>query len=219
MRSAVPYLVLFVILSAGCVNDIKKVEALSERGTGVEVARNIKTYYYGPTGRLKGVLTAPVLYRYVQDTPYIVLDSGLRVDFYNDSEKVQSILTAKEGRYYERSNNIIVKDSVKVVSMGGRRILQTRQLFWDPKKQQFYTHDPATLTTPAQTIVARQGLIAPADLSWYKFMQASGELKVDSGYMAPRPDTAAAKGRSGPPKAAPGNPPAVRDTPTQRPGT
>jgi LPS export ABC transporter protein LptC len=200
-----PWLVVLLVLLAGCVNDLKKVEALSERGTGVEVAKNIKTYYYGPAGKLKGVLTAPVLYRYVRDTPYMVLDSGLRVDFYNDSDAVQSILTAKEGRYYEQSNNIIVRDSVKVVSMGGRRILRTQELFWDPKKQQFYTHDPATLTTPTQTILARQGLIAPADLSWYKFMQASGELKVDSGYMAP----------AAPPAAAPGS----KDTVTQRPGT
>jgi LPS export ABC transporter protein LptC len=201
-----PYLVL-LLFAAGCVNDLKTVEALNEKGIGVEVAKNIKTYYYGSNGNLKGLLTAPVLYRYLRDTPLMQLDEGLRVDFYNDSLQVQSVLTARKGEYYENTNNIVVRDSVVVTTDDGKR-LETDELHWDPKQQQFYTDKPATLTTPRQTIFARHGLVAPPDISWYKFRQASGQLKVDSAYFSSPADSAAGSA-----------PPNGQDTATQRPGT
>lgn len=170
-----------LLLCSSCVNDLEKVKALSEKGSGVEVAREVKTYYYGPNGKLKGILTAPVLYRYMRDTPYMDLDSGLKVNFYNDSLQLQTILTAKKGRYFEKSNDIVVRDSVVVTTVDGKKLL-TEELHWDPKKQQFYTDSPARLITASQDLTGEYGLVAPADLSWYKFMSASGELKMDSTY-------------------------------------
>jgi len=200
---------ILLLVCAGCVNDIKQVEALHQRSIGVEVAKDIKTYYYGTNGHIRGLLTAPWLYRYMKDTPYMVLDHGLRVDFYNDSMQVQSVLTAKRGEYYENSSNIVVKDSVVVTTEGGKK-LETSELYWDPTRQQFYTDKPATLTTPTQTIFARNGLVAPPDISWYKFKSASGELKMDSGYLSP---TSPPDSTSKIPNRVP------EDTVTQRPGT
>ena len=179
---------VLLLSAAGCVNDIKQVEALHTRSVGVEVAKDIKTYYYGVNGHIKGVLTAPWLYRYMKDTPYMVLDHGLRVDFYNDSMQLQSVLTAKRGEYYENTSDITVSDSVVVTTQTGKR-LSTSVLHWDPNRQQFYTDSPATLVTPTQNILARSGLEAPPDISWYKFKNASGELKMDSGYLSPTPDS------------------------------
>lgn len=203
MKRLIPYLTL-VLLCSGCVNDLKKIEALGKKNVGIEVAQNIRTYYYGSSGHLKGILTAPVMYRYVRDTPYMVMNQGIHVDFYNDSLQIQSVLTAKKGEYWENTNNIVVEDSVVVTSMGGQRILRTDKLFWDPKSQQFYTHSPATLTTPGQTIIGQNGLTAPADLSWYKFFNTSGEMKVDSNYLSP---------------SSPSDSLTSRDTTTQKPGT
>lgn len=190
------YLVtLFVglLVCSSCVNDLKKVRALSEKGLSVEVARGVKTYYYGPNGNLKGILSSPVLYRYLRDTPYMLLDSGLKVDFYNDSLQLQSILTAKKGWYYEKTNDIVVRDSVVVVTVEGRRLL-TDELYWDPKKQQFYTDKPARIITPTQDLTGKYGLVAPGDLSWYTFHSVSGSL-VDSTFRsAGQPDSTAAGG-------------------------
>jgi LPS export ABC transporter protein LptC len=198
------FLGVLLLSAAGCVNDIKQVEALHTRSVGVEVAKDIKTYYYGVNGHIKGVLTAPWLYRYMKDTPYMVLDHGLKVEFYNDSMQLQSVLTAKRGEYYENSNNITVSDSVVVTTQTGKR-LSTSVLHWDPNRQQFYTDSPATLVTPTQNIVALRGLEAPPDISWYTFKQASGELKMDSGYLSPAPDSL-----SGDSAAHPGAAPASR---------
>jgi LPS export ABC transporter protein LptC len=160
------------------VNDLKKVKALSEKGSGVEVARGVKTYYYGPNGNVKGILSAPVLYRYLRDTPYMLMDSGLKVDFYNDSLQLQTILTAKKGWYYEKTNDITVRDSVVVTTVEGKKLL-TDELNWDPKLQQFYTYKPARLITEGQDVTADSGLVAPGDLSSYRLFKTSGPLKMD----------------------------------------
>lgn len=177
MKRLFPYLALIILCS--CVNKLKDVEALSQKSTSVEIAQHIHTYYYGPNGNLKGILTAPVLYRYMLDTPYMELNQGLKVQFYNDSLQQQSVLTAKNGRYFENSNNIVVSDSVVVTTRDGK-ILETDELFWDPQKQQFYTQKPVKLTTPSQVIFGKHGLVAPPDISWYQFNSASGNIKVDS---------------------------------------
>ncbi len=173
---------LALLACSSCVNSMEEVEALSaNNNTKMEMARHIKTYYYGSNGMLKGIMTAPLLYRYMTDTPYLKLPEGLKVRFYEDSLQLQSILTAKEGIYYENSDNITVKDSVVVTTKDGRK-LETEVLHWDPKKQQFYTNKPFVWTTPTQVIHGRDGLIAPPDLSWYELKKVSGPILIDSSF-------------------------------------
>lgn len=169
-------IILGLLFCSSCVNDLNKVKALSEKGSGVEVARDIKSYYYGPNGNLKGILTAPVLYRYLRDTPYTLMDSGLKVDFYNDSLQLQSILTARKGQYFEKTSDIIVSDSVVVTTMDNKKLL-TDELRWDPKRQEFYNNKPTRIITASQDLYGI-GLTAPADLSWYKFDSVSGLLTM-----------------------------------------
>lgn len=194
-------LLIGLLLLSSCVNDLKQIKALSEKGSGVEVARGVKTYYYGPNGNVKGILSAPVLYRYLSDTPYMLMDSGLRVNFYNDSLQLQTVLTAKKGRYFEKTNDIVVQDSVVVVTVDGNKLL-TDELHWDPRKQVFYTHKPARLLTETRDVVGKDGLTAPGDLSTYTFFNPSGEMEMDSTFMSggtPDSTRAVDSGRSTPP--------------------
>ncbi len=183
MKRHLLYLFLPALLAFGsCVNSMEEVQALNAKSnTKIEMARHIKTYYYGSNGLLKGIMTAPLLYRYMTDTPYIKLPEGLQVKFYEDSLQLQSILTAKNGVYYENSDRITVKDSVVVTTKDGKK-LETDVLHWDPKKQQFFTDKPVKLTTPTQVIHGQNGLVAPPDISWYQFNKASGDIRVDSSF-------------------------------------
>src|SRR5690625_1140061 len=159
-----------------------EVNALNnEKDTKVEIAHDIKIDYFGTNGLLKGILTAPVLYRYHGDTPYVHLPNSLKVDFYKDSLQLQSVLTAKEGFYYVNTNKITVKDSVVLTTQDGK-MLETDVLHWNPKKKRFYTHHPVKLTTPTEVIHGENGLTAPPDFSWYRFYRASGDIQIDTSF-------------------------------------
>lgn len=190
VKKSFPYLFLMGMLAVSCVNDLKTVEELNATETGVEVAKDVETFYYGPGGRLKGRLTAPLLHRYMLDTPVVELNHGLRVDFYNDSLQLQSILTAKKGRYWENSNDIIVSDSVVVRNREGKR-LDCEELHWDPKKQQFFTDKPALVTTADRTFYGANGLVANQDFTWYELRNLKGTMIMDSTFLAPPADSTA----------------------------
>lgn len=184
MKNSFLYLAFCTLLALGsCVNNMEDVHELNaKKDTKVEMARQIETYYYGSKGFLKGIMTAPVLYRHTEaDTPYIDLPKGLKVKFYEDSLQLQSILTAKKGIYYPNSNNITVSDSVVVTTRDGQK-LETEVLHWDPKKQQFYTDKPFKLTQPSRIINGQNGLRATPDLSWYRLNKVSGPLFLDSSF-------------------------------------
>ncbi|GAA4301179.1 LPS export ABC transporter periplasmic protein LptC [Compostibacter hankyongensis] len=173
MKKILSCLVLFCICCGGCENDLQQVQQLNTRDIGVEVAKNIETYYYSANGQIKAKMTAPQLHRYMKNPPYMEINNGLRVDFYNDSLQVESILTAKKGYFNEGNNEMWVKDSVVVINREGRR-LDCQDLYWDAKKQQFYTHNPATITSPTEVLYGRNGLTANQDFSSYQILHTSG---------------------------------------------
>lgn len=61
-------------------------------------------------------IAAPVLSRYLIEDPYVEFNEGLHVDFYNDSNKVTSVLTANYGIRYEKELKTIVRNNVIVVN-------------------------------------------------------------------------------------------------------
>ncbi len=163
---------------------MNEVRDLNEnKDTKIEIAHHIKTDYFGTDGYLKGILTAPVLYHYETDTPYISLPDGLRVTFFKEGRQneVQSILTAQKGIYYEQNDKITVRDSVVLTTRDGK-MLETSVLHWDPKKERFFTKKKVKLTTSSEVIYGENGLTAPPDFSWYRFNRASGNIQVDSSF-------------------------------------
>jgi LPS export ABC transporter protein LptC len=165
--------ICWLLLSGSCVNDVHEVENLNRQSVQVEVAHNIISYY-SRSGKVNARLTAPLLYRYLDQQPYVLLNHGLRVEFYNDSLQVSSVLTAKKGEYFSNSSKILVSDSVVVVNRKGER-LECRELQWDAGKQQFFTNKPVKITTASETIYG-DGLLANEDFTWHEIIHPHNSL-------------------------------------------
>src|SRR4051812_23807951 len=101
-----------------CENDIQQVQALSKRKTAVEEAVNVESYY-SQSALVKAKLTAPLMLRIQSDSPAYEFPRSLHVDFYNDSTKVESQLSARYGRYMENQDKVLLKDSVIVFNIRG----------------------------------------------------------------------------------------------------
>lgn len=178
-----PYLVISCLFLS-CENNLKEVQELNTKSTGVEVARHIETYYYGGNGKLKAKLTAPLLYRYMKSAPYMEINDGLRVDFYNDSLQLESVLTARKGYYNEGENDMWVKDSVVVINREGNR-LDCEDLHWDPKNQEFFTKHFAKMTSATGITIGKDGLKANQDFSRIGFFNSHANFEIDSTLGAP----------------------------------
>ncbi len=148
---------------------MEDVEAFSQKKISKEVATQIESYM-SQGGKMKAKLTAPIMWRTQTDTPKIEFPKTLRVDFYSDSTKVESRLTAKYGRYYDRLGTVLLKDSVVVINLAKKDTLHCEELNWDRDKQIFYTDKKISIHKANGDEVYGLGLIAKQDFSEYTIL-------------------------------------------------
>ncbi|MBP9214736.1 MAG: LPS export ABC transporter periplasmic protein LptC [Chitinophagaceae bacterium] len=122
----------------GCENEIKTVQDLGKRTLGVEEGKNIESYM-SQGGKMKAKLTAPIMLRYMLDTPKVEFTKSMHVDFFDDTLAIESQLKCKYGRYLENDNKVYLKDSVIVFNRTGDT-LWTEELIWDQTKAEFFTN-------------------------------------------------------------------------------
>lgn len=144
----------------------------------VERAEEV-TIIYSKDGSTKAKLFTKN-FKHIQNTDpsYIEMSKGLKVEFYDDTLQVQSTLTAKYGKYFEQSGNVLVRDSVVITNIKKER-LNTEELVWNEKLQKFYTEKFVTITTPTQ-IIYGDGLESNQNFSVYKITNIKGMIGVTS---------------------------------------
>jgi len=169
-------LLFFCGMLASCENDLKAVDDLLQKKTGVEEAREIESYL-SEGGRVKAKLTSPLMMRYMIDSSYMEFPQSLHVDFYNEAVQVESTLDARYAKYLEYQKKIFLRDSVMVVNLQTGDTLKSRELWWDQMKEEFYTDKPAEVRQRNGNILYhRNGLRAAQDLSWRETYGNSGRV-------------------------------------------
>ena len=159
-------ILLFAITLSSCVNDVNEVNQTTQLAEpNVEHGKNIELFY-SEYGKVKVRVTAPEVTRYYTDDPYSEFTKGLHVEFYNDSMKITSTLTANYGIRYENQLKTIMRNDVQVVNENNEN-LNTDELIWDEKKHIIYSDKFVKITTPDQ-ILYGQGMEADEQLTKYK---------------------------------------------------
>ncbi|GEO10486.1 LPS export ABC transporter periplasmic protein LptC [Segetibacter aerophilus] len=147
-----------------CENDIRDVQNLNKKAINVEEAKQIESYL-SENGKVKAKLTAPLMLSYQKDTPRMEFPKSLHVDFYNDSIKIESKLSAKFGRYLQNENKVFLRDSVVVFNMKGDTLF-CRELYWDQARAIFYSDKNVIRHSPDSKIYGK-GMIADQNFKWF----------------------------------------------------
>jgi LPS export ABC transporter protein LptC len=108
------------------------------------------TIFFTDSGKTKAVLTTGHLRVYEQSNETL-LDSGLKVDFYNDLGQKTSTLTSKRGRVDDRTNNLYAIDSVVAVNDSGV-VVRTNEMVWRDKDRKITSDKFVTITSPKEQI-------------------------------------------------------------------
>lgn len=164
-----------VFLLSACENDLREVNALSEKRTSVEEGYQIESYL-SQSARMKAKLTAPLMKRYMTDSPYVEFPRSLHVDFFDDSLRIESKLDARYGKYKENEQKVFLRDSVVTFNTRGDT-LWCRELWWDQQLQQFYTNKAVRIRQPDKMIYGK-GMKAAQDISWFTLDSVSGIMQV-----------------------------------------
>lgn len=161
-----------------CENDETEVDGITKKGLGIEEATNISINYTSG-GKIKSVLTAPLML-HVQDTAsYFEFPNTLEADFYNDEGKMESVLTAKYGKYKETQSLVFLRDSVRVINLQKGDTLYCNELNWDRQRKgmEFFTDKPVRIRTKTQ-VLDGIGMEASQDFNSWHIINPTGVLEV-----------------------------------------
>lgn len=174
-------LFLVPLFFSSCENDPKEIEDWTKKAELREEAKTIESYL-SQSGVMKAKLTAPLMYRYQRDTVFTEFPQTLHVDFYDDSVRVESWLTANYGIYYDNLNKVFLRDSVMVINKEGDT-LRTPELWWDQNLQKFYTNKPSRIDGKDKHIYCRDGIDAPQDMKVFTCHFPTGPFDIKEGNM------------------------------------
>ena len=123
---------------ASCENDVDAVKALGARVGGIDVGKDV-AIYVSNDGKLGAKLTAPLMNRYLLDSSKMIeFPQSIHVDFYKDSNQIESQLSAKYAKYKETENIVFLKEDVIIFNTLGDT-LWCKEMYWDQNTGKFYT--------------------------------------------------------------------------------
>lgn len=173
MRRIIALFVLFASILTSCVNDEKKVNAVFEKKLGVDKAIDIKSYI-SQAGKMRALLTAPLLLHYQDSGSRMELPKSLHVDFFDSTLNVESKLDALYASYFETDNKIFIRDSVRVYNIKGDTLL-CKELWWDQRLEKFYTEKPVQIRT-LDMIMFGEGMSAPQNFRTFEIYKVTNSI-------------------------------------------
>jgi len=129
------------------------------------------------SGKTTAILYAGHL-RVFADSKETLLDSGVKVDFYNPDEVKTTTLTSRRGRVDDATKNLYALDSVVAVSDSGVT-LKTNELMWRNKDSKIVSDKFVTIITDKEKIQG-YGFESNQNLTNYVIYNITYTARADS---------------------------------------
>ncbi|MFM1874279.1 MAG: export transporter periplasmic protein LptC [Bacteroidota bacterium] len=170
------FLLPAIFLNTGCVNDLEEVNAITESEfLPVEVADSIQIIY-SDSARLKVILEANPLERFLGEKPDREMTRGVHVRFYNNLGMVESELRSNYAVSHENSDIMEAKEDVIVVNKKGET-LNTEHLIWEEKTEKIHTEEFVKITTQDEVIFGH-GFESNQDFTKYRIKKIKGTINL-----------------------------------------
>ncbi len=181
LRKPLAALCIVSVAFAACENSQEDVFNFNRKKLTVETAKDVNIQY-SMAGRIKAILTAPLLKRVQDSVFYAEFPNKVHVDFYNEFKQKESVLDALYARYNENDKKVFLKDSIRVINILKGDTLYCNELYWDRSRigNEFYTDKPVKVRT--RTI--RQdgtGMNASQDFKNWAITYPVGSMEMQEG--------------------------------------
>jgi len=108
------------------------------------------TIFFTDSGKTRAILNAGHIkvFSKIKET---LLDSNVRVDFYNNEDVHTSTLTSKRGKVDEKTNNLYAIDSVVAVNDSGI-VITSDEMMWRNRDRKIVSDKYVTIVSPNEKI-------------------------------------------------------------------
>jgi LPS export ABC transporter protein LptC len=132
---------------------------------------------YTDSGKLKAKIKVKKLLGYKKEGNEILkMPMGVKGEFFNDSGKIESYLTAEKGVSYQAQKITEVTQNVVVMNNKGEK-LNTEKLIWDQRKQIIYTDKFVKITTKNEVLTG-EGMESNQDFSNWVIKKPRGIISL-----------------------------------------
>ncbi|MCX6311226.1 MAG: LPS export ABC transporter periplasmic protein LptC [Bacteroidetes bacterium] len=142
---------VLLLMSAACVNDPAKVNSITKKENLPLLTEHNVDAIYSDSAKIKFHITAPELNEFEGPSPYEEMPKGIKVEFYNDSGKIDGYLSSNYAVYKKTEQIMEAKGKVVFVNTKGEK-LETEHLIWEQAKKRIHTDAYVTITTGSQII-------------------------------------------------------------------
>jgi LPS export ABC transporter protein LptC len=175
-RIAKIVLAINIFCIASCTNDIEEVQKISnEKPLPISTTKNVEMLY-SDSAQLKARIKAPLRETFFGQKPYIVFNKGIRVEFYDENQKIESVLTAKYAISYTKEDKMEARNDVEISSSNGDK-LNTNHLIWDQKANKIYSN-VFTKITSTERVIYGDGFESNQDFTTYKILKPKGIINL-----------------------------------------
>ena len=169
-----------ILLQLACENALRDVEQISAKKLAIPVDKSTGvTIIYSDSARVKAKLITPELLNFKTEKPYIEMNKGVTVIFYDENQQETSRVKSDYAIRRERENLVELKRNVVVTNNKGETF-KSEELVWDETKKRFYSSRLVSITSK-DNILYGTSFWANEDFSYYEIVQSTGDLRLREG--------------------------------------
>lgn len=152
---------LFVVMTS-CESNFKEVQKINKSNFAPIGEADTVNLKYTDSGKIKAILVAAKMLDFSNVSfPYQEFPKGIDVTLYDNNAK-KSFIRSDYAILYKKTNIVDLQGNVKITSEDGK-ILETTQLYYDQKREWFFTEKKCKLTLGAGNEFYTKGFDASRD--------------------------------------------------------
>jgi LPS export ABC transporter protein LptC len=170
-------LIISILLSSGCEEKIRPsvLSSVDSRSLPQQESWN-SVITISDSGKVAAVIRSGYLRKYAVP-PITIMSESLVVHLYNSEGEKTSVITAREGKVDEGTNDLEAIGNVVVVSNDGTT-LRTERLFWDNTKRLVHSPEFVRIKSPREKLQGH-GFESDQYLKNYRIFRVTGEARTD----------------------------------------
>lgn len=175
-KSCFLVLSFFALLFASCIDEESKRVLEKETFDGPSIEMDSITLFFTDSSKVKIKLKAAK--QLILENDDREFPDGVYIEFFDENEKVSSVLFADRGYYIKRENHYKAVGNVILYNVETKDELSTEELIWEPDKETVHTDKFVTIKSDDE-IHTGEGLTADQDFGSYTILNPSGTLSID----------------------------------------
>lgn len=172
-------LLLVVVLTCACENDIEKIILLNTSAEYPDIIGEDIEVVYSDSGRVKLQMFAKSLKQFDKaEKPYSEFSDGMKVYIFDTNLEIESVIQSNYAIYYNDEKLWHATGNVIAENFKSGERLDTEVLFWDEEKEEIYSNSYTRIVNEDGTFYGQNGFKSNQSLTDYTLIGSRGVVNV-----------------------------------------